>query len=65
MQLCKRSQTVISQEKVEALFWLLQHDGRTPGSSLRALQSVKLVHVRSYSCIMHDYSVFCKQWQFS
>ena len=39
MQLFKRSQTVINQEKVEALFWLLQPDRRTPGSSLRALQS--------------------------
>ena len=33
------TQTVINQEKVEALFWLLQPDRRTSGSTLRALKS--------------------------
>ena len=43
MQLFKRSQTVINQEKVEALFWPLQPEWRTLGSSLSL--SVMLVHV--------------------
>ena len=39
-------QIVINQEKVEALFWLLQPDRRTSGSSLEPCnQNVMLVHV--------------------
>ena len=38
MKLSKRSHTdTYHQEKVEELFQLLQPDGRTPGSTLRAL----------------------------
>ena len=60
------TQIVINQEKFEALFCLLQPYRRTLVQLWEPCnQNIMLVHVWSDSCIMHDYSVLYKQWQFS